>query len=109
VINPDDVEYMNLLREAGKHRENGDDDDDDFYGDDVELEEELEQTTPLDQINEYIVFQETFKALSHQNQGAFSALTQGLDATQMQFLNELNNLADQKRTELAQKAQGGNN
>ena len=101
VFNEEDEAYMNMLREkAQKERE-----EEDFFGDDLDLEEELEQTTPLDDVNEYIAFQETLRGVQASNPATFAALTKGLNQTQGQFLHQLSSMADQKRIELQQQQQ----
>jgi len=100
VFSEEDAAHLEALREKAKKEE-----DDFLEDDDVDLEEELESTTPLDDINEYVAFQETFKGLQTANPATFAALTSGLDAKQTQFLHQLNVTADQKRVELAQAAQ----
>jgi len=95
VIDGDGEDYLQLLAEAAAN-EFG------MYDSFEELEEELYFSTPLDEIDIYIKFQDIFQFISQNQVQSYSLLTQSLNPEQQAFLNSVMEIANQNRIQQAQ-------
>eukprot|EP00128_Syssomonas_multiformis_P012794 Colp12_sorted_trinity150504_noHs@10933 len=101
---------VHCLKDHGEGDDDDDDDDDDQYDD--ELQEEETYESPIKNVNEYIVFQETLQGLEQAHPEAYKAALSHVTSEMQEVLQEAFVRAQQHRELAASeaiRAQGGYN
>ncbi|KAG2183579.1 hypothetical protein INT43_006585 [Umbelopsis isabellina] len=100
-VHDEDAEYLEYLAsQAAAHADDGEDDD---YDDDVQ--EEVLFESPLDEIDPYIRFGDSFRGLQQHNPTSYSLLTKDLDVEQQNLIMSILTNADTTRQQQQQQPQ----
>ncbi|KAI7872425.1 armadillo-type protein [Spinellus fusiger] len=91
----EDNEYLEYLsQQASSHANDSEIDD---YEED--MEEEILFESPLDEVDPYVRFEESFRGLQQTNTASYTLLTKDLDAEQQNFILSVLSTAEQSRTQ----------
>jgi hypothetical protein len=97
-VNDDDRAYLEMLAHQAALMAPGDEDDEEEV-----IEEELEFESPLDDVNAYIRFRDTFRGVQQHHPQSYAALTKDLPAEGNAELLQIFAIADENRPNLPKK------